>query len=101
MSRGNFFSCSALTLLSPGPGALAGDFELTGRDSTFGFMAGFAIGSPSTNVLLPRRLVIASPKAMWLIWQEKTTPRQRAAQQLSDCFRVDRRCGQFVSEGRA
>jgi hypothetical protein len=36
-------SWSALTLLSPGEGGLAGDFDPAGTDSSFGFTAGFAI----------------------------------------------------------
>jgi hypothetical protein len=39
-------SSSALTLLSPGRAELDGDFTLLGRDSTFGFVAGFAIAVP-------------------------------------------------------
>jgi hypothetical protein len=56
-------SWSADRLLSPAPGGFVDAVGLAGEDSTFGFVAGFAIDFPS-GIPLP---LIASPKAMWLI----------------------------------
>jgi hypothetical protein len=89
-------SCSALTLLSPGEGDLADDFDPAARDSSFGLTAGFAIGFPLAGPTPAYSIAYADVVDL----AGKTRPLARAAQQLSDCLQADVRAGQFVSEGR-
>ena len=69
---------------------------LAGDDSTFGFVAGFAIDFPS-----------AYPVAAYSIAQgdvvdlaAKNQPREESAQHLRECLQGPLRTGQFVSGGR-
>jgi hypothetical protein len=75
---------------------LEGDFVFVGRDSPFGFVAGFAMCVPLNSPFGPYSIGHSDVVDL----EAKTRSVKNAAQHLSDCFQIAKPIGQFVSEGR-
>jgi hypothetical protein len=69
---------------------------LPGDDSTFGFVAGFAIDFPSAYPVAAYSIALSDVVDL----AAKNQPRERAPQHLRDCLRTPLHGGQFVSGGR-